>query len=87
MLKPRGLLYIHDVILEEHNAVNNIVSFIEMLSEKGGQSLKEETARHFKEEFSTFDWVLDGLLSLSGFSIKSKNIERGVLGTYICFKN
>lgn len=40
-----------------------------------------------KEEFSTYDWVMDGLLTRSGFSIRSKKIDQGVVGTYICLKN
>jgi len=86
MLKPGGLLYMRDVILEEENAVENIATFIETLSAKGGQMMQEGTEKHFKEEFSTYDWVMDGLFTRSGFSIKSKTIVGGVLGTYLCIK-
>ncbi|MBI5211809.1 MAG: class I SAM-dependent methyltransferase [Nitrospirae bacterium] len=87
MLKPGGQLYIHDVILEETNAVENIAALIDKLATAGGKLLREDTERHFRDEYSTYDWVMDGLLSRSGFTIKSKHIEGGVLGTYICTKN
>lgn len=86
MLKPGGTLYIHDVIIEEPGAMDNITAFINTLAMKGGKSMKEDVEKHFKDEFSTYDWVMGGLLTRSGFSIRSKNIEGGVLGTYLCRK-
>lgn len=92
MLKQGGLLYMHDVIIEEHpkghkpNAMENITRFIDELAKKGGQTMKEDVEKHFKDEFSTYDWVMDGLLTRSGFSIRRKKIEGGVIGTYICIK-
>lgn len=32
-------------------------------------------------------WIMEGLISRSGFTIESKQIEGGVLGTYRCIKN
>jgi putative AdoMet-dependent methyltransferase len=61
MLKPGGQLYIHDVVIEEGNAIENIAALIEKLAEAGGQILREDTERHFRDEYSTYDWVLDGL--------------------------
>lgn len=86
MLKPGGQFFIHDVIIEEHKAVENIASLIEKLAGAGGDFLQEDAEAHFREEFSTYDWVMDGLLSRTGFIIKSKNIQDGVIGTYYCTK-
>lgn len=87
MLKPGGQFYIHDVILEETNAIENIMALIETLATAGGTLLREDTERHFRDEYSTYDWVMDGLLARAGFTIKSKHMDGGVLGTYICSKN
>lgn len=87
ILKPGGQFYIHDVILEEANALENIAALIDKLTTAGGTSLREETERHFRDEFSTYDWVMDGLFSRTGFTIKSKHMDGGVLGTYLCIKN
>ena len=76
VMKPGGLLYMHDVIMEEANAIENIAAFIDTLAMKGGQSMKEDAERHFKDEFSTYDWVMDGLFTRSGFSIRNKVIDR-----------
>jgi len=87
MLKNNGQLYIHDAILEENHAIENIASLIEKLADAGGDFLREDTEGHFREEFSTYDWIMDGLLARTGFTIKSKKIQDGVIGTYYCTKN
>ena len=86
MLKPGGQLYIHDAILEEHNAIENIAALIEKLSAAGGEFLRQDTEGHFREEYSTYDWIMDGLLLRAGFAIKNKNMQDGVIGTYYCSK-
>lgn len=86
MLKPGGQLYIHDVILEEQHPIEDIAALIEKLAAAGGNLLREDTERHFREEYSTYDWVMEGLLQRSGFAIKSKKIQDGAMGTYLCAK-
>jgi len=86
MLKPGGQLYIHDVILEEANALANIAALVDKLGTAGGKFMREDIERHFRDEYSTYDWVMDGLLSRAGFTIKSKQMDAGVLGSYICTK-
>jgi putative AdoMet-dependent methyltransferase len=86
MLKPGGYLFIHDAILEQNNAIKNIAAFIEKLATAGGDFLQKDAEGHFREEFSTYDWIIDGLLARTGFVIKSKTIQDGVIGTYCCIK-
>ena len=86
MLKPHGKLYIRDVIVEEKGALANIGALIEKQTAAGGDFLREDAEEHFREEYSTYDWVMDGLLIRAGFAIKSKNIQDGILGTYLCTK-
>ena len=86
LLKPGGQLFIHDAILEQHNAMKNIETFIEKMATAGGDFLQQDTEGHFREEFSTYDWIIDGLITRAGFVIKSKSIQDGVIGTYYCIK-
>lgn len=86
MLKSGGLLYIHDVIFVQDNREINIKNWINQLENVGGKQLGDEVATHIREEFSTFDWIIEGLLERSGFKILSKEIEEGVIGTYLCKK-
>lgn len=87
MLKPGGQLYIHDVVLEETNPLKNIAALIEKQAAAGGEYLRQDAEEHFRDEYSTYDWVIDGLLYRSSFTIKSKRIDGGVIGTYICTKD
>lgn len=87
MLKPGGQLYLHDVIMEESSALENVAAFIDKMAAVGGTPLREDCERHFRDEFSTYDWVMDGLLTRAGFTIRSKHVEEGVLGTYLCARN
>lgn len=86
MLRPGGLLYIHDVIFTQVDAESNISRWIEHLGEIGGTQLRDEVATHVREEFSTFDRIMDGLLERTGFKILSKEMVAGVTGTYLCVK-
>jgi hypothetical protein len=42
---------------------------------------------HIKEEFSTFDWVIEGLIEKAGFRIEEAFHENGFIATYPCIKN
>lgn len=84
MLSPNGKLYINDVILSDTNITENIQALIEHQAAVGGDFMRKDVEAHFREEFSTYDWVMEGLLVRSGFKIESKSIEGGVLGTYLC---
>ncbi|MGF1656114.1 MAG: class I SAM-dependent methyltransferase [Verrucomicrobiales bacterium] len=86
MLKDGGQFYMHDVILEERCALENIARFIEAQKEAGGDFLKEDAEGHFRDEFSTYDWIIDELLARAGFRITVKSLQSGVLGTYLCKK-
>lgn len=86
MLVDGGRLYLHDVIIEEPNAVANINKLIEHQAKLGGDFLREDAEIHFREEFSTYDWIMDGLLTRAGFKILQKQFEAGLMGTYLCEK-
>jgi putative AdoMet-dependent methyltransferase len=87
MLKPCGQLYIHDVISEGDRAMENIENFVEKQAAAGGDFLRDDVKGHFREEHSTYDWFMDGLMSRAGFTIKRKTIHGGVIGRYLCAKN
>lgn len=86
LLKPGGKLYLSDVILNEPNALENISAFIRKQTAAGGDFLREDAKMHFRDEYSTYDWVMDGLLTRAGFRIESKELREGVFGTYLCVK-
>jgi len=86
MLNDNGILYIQDVVISEENCIENINSFIKSQEDLGGDFLKVDAVEHFRDEFSTYDWILEGMLDRSGFSIKSKESFLGLIGRYFCTK-
>lgn len=87
ILKAEGKLYYSDVVFtfdpnDNEKAINTMV---EDLRCAAGDSMAHETLIHIKDEFSTYDWIMDGLFEKTGFSIDSKIIEENFL-TYICSK-
>ena len=67
--------------------LENIGAFIDKLATAGGKLLREDAEKHLRDEYSTYDWMMDGFWSRAGFTIKSKHMDDGVLGTYICTRN
>ena len=87
LLKPGGQLYIRDVIINDEDALTAISAFIEKQAAAGGDFLRDDAEGHFREEFSTYEWVMDELLTRAGFTIKEKSMHEGLIGTYYCVKN
>ncbi|NJD76820.1 MAG: methyltransferase domain-containing protein [Candidatus Methanoperedens sp.] len=69
LLKNGGTFYLGDVIfsfpIEEYN--NKIDNWIDTMKEKAGINFAKEAEMHIKDEFSTFDWVIEEMLHKSGF--------------------
>ncbi|MBF2073285.1 MAG: class I SAM-dependent methyltransferase [Synechococcales cyanobacterium C42_A2020_086] len=86
MLKPSGQLYIRDVVMESTNPLSHIHTFICNQERAGGDFLREDAEGHFREEYSTCDWIMDELLMRAGFVISRKTLVDGVIGTYWCTK-
>lgn len=86
MLKPGGVLYLSDVIFEERNLRENIELFIGNLEKVAGPELRADVESHIRQEYSTYDWIMDGLLERAGFRIESKVVQGGVIGRYLCRK-
>ncbi len=87
-LKTGGKLYLSDVVFtfEPSDHESSIKGMIEDMRDMASDSMVDETITHIKEEFSTYDWVIEGLLEKAGFSIDSKIMEDQNYLTYVCSK-
>ncbi|KAF0093144.1 MAG: methylase [Puniceicoccaceae bacterium 5H] len=86
MLKPGGKLYLHDVVLPEQRPLEQIASFVQEQAAAGGDFLRDDAEGHFRDEFSTYDWIMEGLLERAGFRVEAVDYRGGVMGTYWCVR-
>lgn len=49
-------------------------------------NMRAEAARHAAQEFSTYEWIMDGLLGQAGFKILSKTMPMENFIVYLCGK-
>ncbi len=90
MLKPGGRMFLLDVVFpfgaaEHTEAFDQWVSSTET---RLGKELSDEIVTHVRDEYSTCDWILEGILERSGFSIdQQRTLETDFVTTYICTRN
>ncbi|BDZ70467.1 class I SAM-dependent methyltransferase [Methanobacterium petrolearium] len=88
ILKPGEKLYLFDIIftfnIQDHQ--KSIEKMIKDMQDVAGDSMAHETEIHIKDEFSTYDWIMEGLLEKTGFLIDSKKIKSSNFVEYICSK-
>lgn len=88
MIKRGGILYIFDVVFN-FNAIDyktKINDWVSAFEQKAGVKFREEVETHIREEYSTFSWILEGLIEKAGFKIKQSRTADGFLTEYHCIK-
>ncbi len=85
-LKPGGKLLLFDIVFPsgEADLTQEIDGWISYLNTLADARLAEEAAIHVREEFSTYDWIMEGMIRRSGFHIDSAEYAAGFAATYIC---
>jgi ubiquinone/menaquinone biosynthesis C-methylase UbiE len=88
MLKSGGILYLCDVIFTfdplQHD--EKIGAWIDWFIRKSGKEFASEAVVHIRDEFSTFAWILDGMLERAGFEIVQRRSSDGFSTEYHCVK-
>lgn len=86
-LRPKGRLYLHDVVFPSNTDDYDSLfqSVIDEIGAKAGEEAARQSIQHIKAEFSTLDWVLEGMIARCGLRILEKNVK-GVLSVYLCEK-
>ncbi|MBN1969750.1 MAG: class I SAM-dependent methyltransferase [Candidatus Delongbacteria bacterium] len=88
MIKVGGILYIHDIVfhfnaLDYQNKINTWISGFEKVVNK---EFIEEVKTHIRDEFSTFKWILDGMIEKAGFKIQNCRTNDEFVTEYYCIK-
>jgi putative AdoMet-dependent methyltransferase len=86
-LHPYGRLYLRDVVFpsttDDYNAL--FKTMIEEVRSQAGDEMAQRMVQHIKKEFSTLDWILEGMITHSGLRIVRKD-SKGFLSVYVCEK-
>lgn len=86
-LRPNGRLYLRDVVfpssIDDYDAYFTAV--IGELRARAGDEVARQTIQHIKAEYSTLDWILEGMIVRSGLRIVEKE-SAGFLSVYVCEK-
>ena len=88
MLRPGGKFLLFDVVLsvDTKNIETSIEQYIKTMVERLGIEMKNELETHFRQEYSTFDWILEEMLKRAGFEINKTDYIEGFFANYICTK-
>jgi putative AdoMet-dependent methyltransferase len=86
-LKPGGLLYLWDVIFTFPPAeyAQHLQQLVEEFGHTDGTGFsRADFETHIREEFSTYAWILEGLLDRAGFHVISSEFPRPTHGEILC---
>jgi SAM-dependent methyltransferase len=83
-LKPGGQFLLRDVVFVLDDGEPPESCFERFASSL--PTMRVAAARHVAREFSTYDWIMEGLLSRAGFTILSANRPQDNFLAYHCRK-
>ncbi len=88
MLKAGGRFFLFDIVFpsEATDLEDQINAWVVSIAEQSGHELAAEAEIHIREEYSTYDWVMEGLLERAGFEIESAKYGEGFQATYGCIR-
>ena len=88
LLKPGGRLYLADVVFAcAPDAIATAVEGWAQWMAANTAYSRAEVATHVRDEHSTFDWILTGLIERAGFRLIEVRHDGTVYGSYLAEKN
>jgi hypothetical protein len=89
MLKVGGILYLRDVVFSFNPSDygSRIDAWIERVTKPAGEGFTaSDFETHVREEYSTFAWILEGMLARAGFEIEQADYLTPEYAQYVCRK-
>jgi ubiquinone/menaquinone biosynthesis C-methylase UbiE len=89
ILKEGGNLYLKDTVysFDTDQYEHFFEQWISRTRALAGEELAIDVTTAVKDEFSTCDWIMEGLLKRAGFTIEKVQYTQGFLAEYICKKS
>jgi putative AdoMet-dependent methyltransferase len=66
--------------------VSKINSWISRFGEVAGEEFRLEVETHIRDEYSTFGWIMNGMLEKAGFAIEKYRSADDFMTEYTCRK-
>jgi ubiquinone/menaquinone biosynthesis C-methylase UbiE len=88
MLAEGGKLCLRDVVFSFDPAKHGefLDDFISKAAEKAGPQFANSILSHVKKEYSTMDWIMQGIIERAGFEIERATYSHGFFALYLCTK-
>ncbi len=89
MLKPSGVFYLEDLVysFDASEMRRSIDAWIEAVARPAGSPSGFQRAffeEHVREEWSTYAWIMEGMLERTGFEIVESSFRLGAYASYRC---
>lgn len=88
MLKDGGRLYLRDIVFSFN--IDGYQDFfnqwVNNLRQAAGEEVALDTEISIRDEYYTLDWIMEGLLTRAGFTIKKAEYTDGFMAVYVCEK-
>lgn len=86
LLKPGGRLYLRDIVfsmkLEKYELTVNHV--LDSFRKAAGEEMVDKFSNHVRNEYSTFDWIMEEMLYRAGFDIENADYGDNFMAVYVC---
>jgi len=89
MLKAGGVLYLRDAVFSFNASEyrSRIDAWIDRMAKPAGEGFTlSDFETHVREEYSTFGWIIEGMLTRAGFEIEQANYLTPEYAQYVCRK-
>lgn len=90
LLKPKGVFYLRDAIFSfppaDYEA--SINEWIRRVAKPEGTGwTAKDFEMHVREEYSTYTWIIEGMLTKAGFEIVEASYNTPTYAEYLCIKS
>jgi ubiquinone/menaquinone biosynthesis C-methylase UbiE len=89
MLKAGGILYLRDAVFSFNASEyrSSIDAWIARMAKPAGEGFTvSDFETHIREEYSTFGWIIEGMLTRAGFEIEQADYLAPEYAQYVCRK-